>query len=337
MLLFTYYYYILIEKKILSKCVVAFLMISIILIFVIVGGTILMVKSVLTSQQNSNSMEIGDDNLPVSVLLPLSPYVYSVTIMLLNPGYESAVLYISRIKPSKMTNYLSKVTIPKLSGRSRYNYNYYGADQPIYLISNSRLLYDLIISADTVSKCYARLYLFSDDTNYNNFKNYQVFKSPKAYISSCFQVNKLNTETKIMWAFNITEPSLYYVGVEIDAGVTVTSNISVLRMSYNTTGLSTPNECSEPLSSVNPSCTLILCSSNFICSKLMSCILVKPTGIVKITYTSVSAHIHGQSGVLGFSFSLVMFFIALLAFVTLIFLSLHYRSVIVSHLCLCRY
>ena len=87
-------------------------------------GTMLMLKSVFPSQESTNSMEIGDDNLPVSVFIPLSHYVYSFTS---NTGYESAVVYVCPVKPPKRTNYLSKVTLPKLSRHFHYYYNYYGA------------------------------------------------------------------------------------------------------------------------------------------------------------------------------------------------------------------
>ena len=50
-----------------------------------------MIKSVSPSQESTNSMDIRDDNLPVSVFIPLSHYVYSLTIMLSNTDNELTV------------------------------------------------------------------------------------------------------------------------------------------------------------------------------------------------------------------------------------------------------
>ena len=63
-------------------------------IFVIVGDTMLMVKSVSPLQESTNSMEIRDDILPISVFILLSLYIYWLKIMLSNTGYESAVVYV---------------------------------------------------------------------------------------------------------------------------------------------------------------------------------------------------------------------------------------------------
>ena len=66
-------------------------MIPIILIFVIVVDTMLMIKSVSPLQESTNSIDIGDDNLPVLVFIPMSHYVYSLTIMLSNTDNELTV------------------------------------------------------------------------------------------------------------------------------------------------------------------------------------------------------------------------------------------------------
>ena len=87
----------------------------------------LMIKSVSPLQESTNSMDIRDDNLPVLVFIPLSYYVYSLTIMLSNTDYELAVVYLCPVKPPERTDYLSKVTLPKHSRCSHFNYNYYDA------------------------------------------------------------------------------------------------------------------------------------------------------------------------------------------------------------------
>ena len=232
--------------------------------------------------------------------------------------------------PFERMKHLPRTRIPKLSGPSRYNYNYYGADEPIYLLTKSVLIYELLIFVDIPSDCPARLFLFSNEKSYMNFKNYEPYK---ATYTSCLPVHSPNTTFSMTYTLNITQPSLYYVGIEIDDGVSVTSNVSVISIQYNITGLESPSECSQPLSDNNPSCKWTLCS-DFICNRPIDTtyVFINPTGSVKITYTTSNANIHGKDNIISFSFSLFLFIISLIALGSFFLFIIYYRVLIIKYI-----
>ena len=211
------------------------------------------------------------DILGSSSAIIVDSSVSSVTISLTNSYYNlTADVYLSSIKPSENTEYLPHTTLTNSSFSSSISINYLGADNPIYLLPGSKLSYNVSISSFTnTSKCPGRLHLFNDIINY--------LASSDAILSSpC-----LSVESPTLWTVNITDSSSYYVRIEKNDEVNVTSVISVVRVYYNTTGLKAPDECSL-LTNDKSSCNVTTCGS--ICTKQDQYIIVKPTDNVVIQY-----------------------------------------------------
>ena len=212
------------------------------------------------------------DILESSSAISVDSSVSSVTISLTN-SYSNltAEVYLSSTKPSESTEYLPHTTLTNSrSFSSSISINYLGVDNPIYLLPGSMLLYNISISSVTnTSKCPARLHLFNDIVNYLASSD-AILSSPCLYV-----------EFPTLWTVNINDSSSYYVKIEINDDIIVTSVTSVVRIYYNTTDLKTPDECSL-LTNDKSSCTVTTCSSY--CNKQDQYIIVKPTDNVDIQY-----------------------------------------------------
>ena len=84
-----------------------------------------------------------------------------------------------------------------------------------------------------------------------------------------------------MWTVNINDSSSYYVRIEKNDEVNVTSVISVVRVYYDTANVKTINEC-DLLTYYKSSCTMTTCGST--CNRQDEYIIVKPTDNVDIRY-----------------------------------------------------
>ena len=245
--------------------------------------------------------------------MPLYSSAYSVTIELIQPESITVNIYISSLEPAKAIQHLPQKSIDKLIGGRRYNYNYYSGDQPIYLLPNSNITYVIDILNNNSSTCPIQLYLFDDVTSYANFKNYQMYTAVAS--SSCFMESVTKATGRFTWIFSITKQSSYYVGIEIDTGVRVTSNVSAVRVYYNITGLSleSPSECSQPLSAHYLSCQMTLQCSKFYCNREKKYLLLKPTGQVKVSYSFLGPPIiDGRSKYISFIFSIIIISISII-------------------------
>ena len=260
---------------------------GVILLFIIATFVALFVSLFPHSQHPSDDFteSVGDQNTDNYALLPLYSSVYLVTIKLLQPESATAKIYISSSEPAKAIQHLPQKSIDKLIGGRRYNYNYYSGDQPIYLLPDSNITYVMDILNNNSPTCPIQLYLFDNFTSYVNFKNYQKYTAVAS--SPCVIESVTKSTTKFTWTFNITKQGSYYVGIKIDTGVHVTSNVSGVRIYYNITGLSleSPSECSQPLSLDHLSCSMRLHCSKFYCNRQKKYLLIKPTGQVGISYS----------------------------------------------------
>ena len=224
---------------------------------------------------------VGDQNTNGYSLLLLDSSAYLVTIGLIQPRNVKVNISVTSSEPAKTAQHLPQINLALLAGKSRYNYNYYGGDQPIYLLPDSNIIYMMNIQKNEGSACPSQLYLFDNVTSYVNFKNYQKYTAIAS--SPCLNDDITKSATKFTWIFNITKQAFYYVGIEIDTEIYVASNVSVVRVYYNITGLESPNECSQPLSADHLSCQMTLCSK-FYCNRGNKYLLVNPTGEVKVYY-----------------------------------------------------
>ena len=227
---------------------------------------------ILPSDFLTTTDNIGDI-LSTSSLISVDSTVSSVTISLtsLSSFTWAANVSLSSTKPSVSIEYLPQTTLinpPSLL--YPISFNYLGADNPIYLLPGSKLLYNISISSvKNTSKCPARLHLFNDIVNY--------LASSDAILSSpC-----LSVDFPTLWTVNINDSSSYYVRIEKNDEVNVTSVTSVVRVYYNTTDLKTINECSL-LTNNKSSCIVTTCGST--CNRQDEYIIVKPTDNVGIQY-----------------------------------------------------
>ena len=226
-------------------CVSIAVVVVIILLLIMVAALMVITFVANIEHPRSSYHQIEDSN---AILVSFdSSVTSSVNITLTNPTDGiTAVVYLTSTKPNESYDHLPETTIPEFEGKSRYNYNYNGADQSIYLLPNSQIIYFVDVSMTSTSRCPARLFLFNDKSDYMNFKNYISFQSYAR--SSCLM------DPESFWLFNITQYFPYYVAIEIDNNVTVQSNVSVVRAYYNTTGLEKPKDCDQALTIDHPYC-----------------------------------------------------------------------------------
>ena len=278
---------------------------------VILGSILLLNKSFVQSKTYSNSIQIGDDNLANgSYLISLNSSISSVSLALDRPDIiESTVfVYISTNVPLMYQSSLPVKRIGGLLGESRYNYNYFGADQPVYLISGSTLTYQLIINiqGNKSISCPCKLFLFDNEVDYMNFKNYNPFTSSD--VSSCLM------ESNSTWTFDVTQASSYYIGLEIEKGYEVTSDVSIERAYYDSNGLQSPNDCSHPLTFNDPSCTVRLCSIIY-CDRITKYLLLVSKNTNEVSYSFVTSEIQGKLNMTIFIINFLILFITVVVLI----------------------
>ena len=249
-----------INKKCCVILCVSIAVVVVIILLLIIVAALMVITFVANIEHPRSSYHQIEDNNAILVSFD-SSVTSSVNITLTNPTDGiTAVVYLTSTKPNESYEHLPETTIPELAGKSRYNYNYNGADQPIYLLPNSQIIYIVNVFMMSTSTCPARLFLFNDKSDYNNFKNNKPFQ-PCA-TSSCL----MNPES--IWSFNITQYFPYYVAIEIDNNVSVQSNVSVDRAYYNTTGLEKPKDCDQALTIDHPYCQVKINDTyNFHCGQ----------------------------------------------------------------------
>ena len=250
------------------RCLVIIMVVVAILLsfafIIFIGYNVFLWTLELKSQEYNYNTTTGDTGRSVSFTLlhQLNSTISSVTVSLINPVSNLiADIYLSSIKPPEYIENLSTI-IPILQGKSRFNYNFNGGDEPIYLTAGSLLIYNVSVKQDIINAtCPARLYLFKNFTNYHNFRK-PPSTNPKinyAAISPCLQ------PSNDIWNITINDSSTYYVGIDIDTGTSVTSNVMVNRVNYNTSGL----QRSTQLTSSNPTDTITTCENGnrFLCTR----------------------------------------------------------------------
>ena len=204
---------------------------------------------------------------------------------MVDPGSTAVNVYVNSELPSKASQSFVPIKTQVLQGMpyqkySIYPYNYLGVfnSQPIYLLQNSALKYTLNINTNNfIDDCPVRLCLFNDTNMYYYFL-YHYTSVDVVMCTSCIMES-----TRINLIIN--ESSLYYVAIQIAANVIVNSTISVDRVYYNTTGLSRPNGCNDPLTSVNSKCEITVCDG-YLCIPISKYILLEPNGAVTVNTIS---------------------------------------------------
>ena len=234
------------------------------------------------------SIEIGDKLDQSSALVTVNSPTSSLVTFSSNERPYTILL--SDNVPVTVTDYLLPHLMPQLDLSEieyRRDFNYFGSDEPIYLLSGSSIQYNLTITSmkginATYSAC---LYLFANGTQYKNFlgNNGVVY-----YDSHCFTPAVTPGATSASHSFNIINAGQYYVGMELQSGISVQANASILRAYYNTAGLQQIN-CSATFT-----CSIDVCNT-FICNqKATTYFLVKPSNKIIIFYFFTSPQLHGS-------------------------------------------
>ncbi|XP_019857274.1 PREDICTED: uncharacterized protein LOC109585589 [Amphimedon queenslandica] len=217
-----------------------------------------------TSKTSDETLTIQDTSSPL--LITVNSSIYEVSVTLLSQNADDAIfeVFSSDTKPIKVGDYLPLSHISKLEGLARYNYNYLGGDLPIYLIEPSSITYSFEV-IEKNNMCVATdeevaiLYLFDNNVDYNQFRNYGPYHAVKSYPID-------TTNNYLVAVFNITKADLYYVGIEIKDGYIVESYVSVLQYTYNISGYNNPSDCNEYLNINDPTCVIETCNK-FYCKK----------------------------------------------------------------------
>lgn len=217
-------------------------------------------------------------------LVSVNNSVYEISVTLLTQNEDDTLVKVlsSDANPVKEAEYLPMTTIPQLEGPSRFNYNYFGGDIPIYLLESSLMTYNLeLIQNDLVADDLAAaiLYLFDNAADYNQFRNYEPFTALQSIL-----IPQSTNESEA--TFTIATSALYYVAIEIEDGFIIESNVTVLRYAYNTSGYSSPSDCSKYLNINEPTCTIKICSK-FYCSKSGNTFMYIVPMLHSLSYTNV--------------------------------------------------
>ena len=292
-----------------------YILLIVVLIVALIILSIIAISLLVSSYNNQSGLNYFSSNLKLgdyysesaTSLITVDHGAHLLTISLLTPKEElRAYVYTSSTQPLLSPEFqLQEIRIPFLEGDGRYNYNYYGGDEGIYLNPGSSINYalDIVYNGDSKdsSSCPYRLFLFNDLHSYNSFRNRETFKSVD--VTPC---TPLKDEVKDM-KFTIVDASIYYVGIEIDTDYLVTSNVSVSGTNYNTSKMTQPSNCDKPLTFINPSCNFTLCSS-FYCDRSSDTYLaVEVNTLADFTYSYQASDIRGKSGLAEFTISCFLF------------------------------
>ena len=185
-------------------------------------------------------MEIGDIRSS-SALIPVPNNVSLVSLKSLNTLSEVMIFWASFIPPTGTQ--ILKSRIPHSSGCTPYNVN--TGDRPVYLLPGSIMNYNLTVSGLNNSKCMAQLVLFNNRAEYLSC-NYNSSSVVKAY---CLTNGPVNVSIMISKSANY-----YAILVTDDSTISVSSDITVHQVYYNTSHLSTAKSCQQI--SNDASCTV---------------------------------------------------------------------------------
>ena len=203
----------------------------------------------------------------------------------MNIAFDTRVnaVYNTSTKPPIITNYLPKKEM--IANDSYSDYNYLGIGEPIYLLPGSKIIYSTKVTmakANNSSTNITCIILFHNLIKFTDFIRDGVHSEPKEY---CFVA--ANTTAVLSWSFNITEESQYYVGITVEEGVTVTSNVSIIRTYYDLSQLTPEHTCIDSLS-----CNITTCSSGN-CDE--SYLIIETKNSTYVSYTAERIRIFSTS------------------------------------------
>lgn len=197
-------------------------------------------------------------------------------------------IYLADTMPSIAIYNLPKRQMTTYYGVTFQDYNYIGLGEPIYLLTGSKIIYStkvIMYKTYTLNITVACIFIFDNPTKFANFITYGRHSGNLK--KQCFTPANV---TAVSWSFDITEEeSQYYVGIAVADGVTVASNVSIIRAYYDLSQLSAIYGC------VNSSyCTVTMCNT-IICNKESeSYIIIDTAGSTNMSYIEYEAYIYGK-------------------------------------------
>ena len=218
---------------------------------------IIIIALSLKNLSNSGYAYIGDSLLNTSGIIKVNSSTETVNI-----AFDTRVnaVYNTSTKPPIITNYLPKKEM--IANESYSDYNYLGIGEPIYLLPGSKIIYSTKVTmakANNSSTNIACIILFHNLIKFTDFIRDGAHSEPNRH---CFIA--ANTTAVLSWSFNITEESQYYVGIIVEEGVTVTSNVSIIRTYYDLSQLTPEHTCIDSLSCDITTCSSVICDESYL-------------------------------------------------------------------------
>ena len=275
------------------------LTISLCFIILLMASMAIIVALYLSNLSNSGYAYIGDSLLNTSGIIKVNSSTETVNI-----AFDTRVnaVYNTSTKPPIITNYLPKKEM--IANDSYSDYNYLGIGEPIYLLPGSKIIYSTKVTmakANNSSTNITCIILFHNLIRFTDFITYGAHSEPNRHYFVA-----ANTTAVLSWSFNITEESQYYVGIAIADGVTVTSNVSIIRTYYDLSQLTPEHTCIDSLS-----CDITTCSSGN-CDE--SYIIIETKNSTYVSYTAERRRFSTLSYIL---ITLLMFVLITMAYTSL--------------------
>ena len=226
-------------------------------------------------------------------------------------------------KTMDFLNPVSRSVSPAFNLRLPFNYRY--GDRPLYAVGdNSKLIYTTIASTDhNISDCPLKLYLFTDEEKYKQFKYPDSPETGYVASSKCLPVGT-NSSAIATTTFKLVSDSQNYVAVYVQGGVSVTINITGSILKYSMKSLKR-----EPcfLHNQQNYCVISISESTIATSSIKSCVLFySPHNNGFVNFTTSSTQIHNIG-------SVITIIVSGLVFICLLFvlfpISLYYIVMIV--------
>ena len=235
------------------------ILLTIILLIMALTAMAIIIALSLRNLSNSGYAYIGDSLLNTSGIIKVNSSTETVNI---NVTFDTKVdaVYHTSTKPPIITNYLPEKEM--IANESYSDYNYLGMGEPIYLLPGSKIIYITkvtIAKANNSSTNITCIILFHNLIRFTDFIGDGAHSEPNRH---CFIA--ANTTAVLSWSFNITEESQYYVGITVEEGVTVTSNVSIIRTYYDLSQLTQEHTCIDSLSCDITTCSSVICDESYI-------------------------------------------------------------------------
>lgn len=269
--------------KINKKCSF-FILIALIIVASFLASCLLVISAIPNFETQKSSLNFGDiTRYYSSGLITTDAGVSLVRLTLVRPLHAQLKVHILTSETNKpppkavatvSTDFLPISTDSSETKFFRIGYNYLAYDEPVYLLPNSSLNYQL----DTTNMTSTLLCIFNNSESYIQFVS-ELTNAEYPY--QCFNATNNGTIQ-----FNITEAAPYYVAIEVPGIVTVSGEVFVTRYYYNTTSMDLSSKCSHPLSAHNASCEIHICGGYiFKCnSQKKNYLIVQSTESVTLEY-----------------------------------------------------